>query len=178
MADHGCDRVLLRLEQPGRHTHPPMKSRPPFPLQIPRRYGMVLRVKPERFEDYKRHHAAVWPGVLERITASQIRNYSIFHREGWLFSYFEYWETISKPTCGSSRPTSRRDGGGPSWSPCRTRFQPGRLMNGGRGWRKCFTTTDHGVCFHGLPRPFLGLFASQLPVARRRAFDIRAPRAA
>ena len=64
-----------------------MKSRSPFA----RRYGMVLRVKPEKFEEYKRHHAAVWPGVLERITASEIRNYSIFHRDGWLFSYFEYW---------------------------------------------------------------------------------------
>jgi L-rhamnose mutarotase len=70
-----------------------MKTRSPFPAQsqVPRRYGMVLRVKPERFEEYKRMHQAVWPGVLERITASQMRNYSIFHREGWLFAYFEYW---------------------------------------------------------------------------------------
>jgi L-rhamnose mutarotase len=56
----------------------------------PRRFGMVLRVRPERFEEYKIQHAAVWPGVLARITASRIRNYSIYHREGWLFSYFEY----------------------------------------------------------------------------------------
>jgi L-rhamnose mutarotase len=52
---------------------------------------MVLRVRPERFEEYKRYHAAVWPEVLERITASRIKNYSIYHKEGWLFSYFEYW---------------------------------------------------------------------------------------
>jgi L-rhamnose mutarotase len=57
----------------------------------PRRYGMMLRVRPERFEEYKRLHVAVWPGVLARITASKIRNYSIFHRNNWLFSYFEYW---------------------------------------------------------------------------------------
>jgi L-rhamnose mutarotase len=62
-----------------------MKTKP-----SPRRYGMVLRVRSERFEEYKRLHAAVWPGVLERITASKIHNYSIFHRDGWLFSYFEY----------------------------------------------------------------------------------------
>lgn len=68
-----------------------MKSKSPFPQRVPRRFGMVLRVRPERFEEYKRHHEAVWPGVLERITASQIKNYSIFHRENWLFSYFEYW---------------------------------------------------------------------------------------
>jgi L-rhamnose mutarotase len=59
--------------------------------QNPRRYAMVLRVRPERFEEYKRHHAAVWPGVLQQITDSRIANYSIFHREGWLFAYFEYW---------------------------------------------------------------------------------------
>jgi len=55
-----------------------------------RRYGMVLRVRPERFEEYKRCHKAVWPGVLRRITESKITNYSIYHREGWLFAYFEY----------------------------------------------------------------------------------------
>ena len=55
-----------------------------------RRYGMMLRVKPEKFEEYKRLHQAVWPGVLDRITASKVSNYSIYHREGWLFAYFEY----------------------------------------------------------------------------------------
>jgi len=67
----------------------------PFPVRArpsgPRRFGMVLRVKPERFEEYRRIHAAVWPGVIERISTSLIRNYSIFHKDGWLFSYFEYW---------------------------------------------------------------------------------------
>jgi len=66
-----------------------MKSRSPFPAPL-RRYGMALRVKPENFEEYKRYHTAVWPGVLQRISASQITNYSIFHRDGWLFAYFEY----------------------------------------------------------------------------------------
>jgi len=61
----------------------------PKPQKL-RRYGMVLRVKPERFEEYKRYHRAVWPGVLERIAKSKITNYSIYHREGWLFAYFEY----------------------------------------------------------------------------------------
>ena len=61
------------------------------PRNGPRRFGMVLRVRPEKFEEYKRMHAAVWPGVLERISACSIRNYSIYHKDGWLFSYFEYW---------------------------------------------------------------------------------------
>ena len=55
-----------------------------------RRYGMVLKVRPEKFEEYKRLHAAVWPEVLAMIRKCNIRNYSIYHKDGYLFSYFEY----------------------------------------------------------------------------------------
>jgi L-rhamnose mutarotase len=51
----------------------------------------MLRVKPGHFDAYKRHHAAVWPEVLATIARCQIRNYTIYHREGFLFSSFEYW---------------------------------------------------------------------------------------
>ncbi|WP_421579009.1 L-rhamnose mutarotase [Shinella sp. M31] len=56
------------------------------------RIGMVIGVKPERIEEYKRLHAAVWPEVLARISACNIRNYSIFLKEpeNLLFSFFEY----------------------------------------------------------------------------------------
>lgn len=54
------------------------------------RYGQVIGVKPERLEEYKTYHAAVWPEVLETIRACNIRNYSIFHKDGRLFAYFEY----------------------------------------------------------------------------------------
>jgi L-rhamnose mutarotase len=54
------------------------------------RYGMVLKVRPERLEEYKGLHAAVWPAVLKMIRECNIRNYSIYHRDGYLFSYFEY----------------------------------------------------------------------------------------
>ena len=55
-----------------------------------KRYGMIVKVKPEKAEEYRRLHAAVWPKVLEMITKCNIRNYSIFHRKELLFSYFEY----------------------------------------------------------------------------------------
>jgi L-rhamnose mutarotase len=55
-----------------------------------KRYGMALKVRPEKFEEYKRLHAAVWPGVLAMIKKCHIRNYSIYHKDGYLFSYFEY----------------------------------------------------------------------------------------
>jgi len=61
------------------------------PAEKPERYGQVIRVRPERFEEYRRHHTAVWPGVLATISACHIRNYSIYHKDGVLYAYFEYW---------------------------------------------------------------------------------------
>ena len=54
------------------------------------RYGMVIQVKPEKLAEYKALHADAWPGVLAMIRACNIRNYSIYYRDGYLFSYFEY----------------------------------------------------------------------------------------
>ncbi|WP_290863599.1 L-rhamnose mutarotase [Hamadaea sp.] len=50
----------------------------------------VIRLRPEKAEEYRTLHAAVWPAVQERIRASNITNYSIFLRDGLLFAYFEY----------------------------------------------------------------------------------------
>jgi L-rhamnose mutarotase len=55
-----------------------------------KRYGQIIGVKPEHFEEYKKYHAAVWPDVLKMITACNIRNYSIYHKDSQLFAYFEY----------------------------------------------------------------------------------------
>ena len=55
-----------------------------------RRFGQVIRVKPERIEEYERLHAATWPGVLAAIESANIRNYSIYRHNETLFAYFEY----------------------------------------------------------------------------------------
>lgn len=55
-----------------------------------RRYGMIVQVKPDRLDEYKRLHAAVWPDVLRTIRECNIRNYSIYYANGYLFSYYEY----------------------------------------------------------------------------------------
>jgi L-rhamnose mutarotase len=55
-----------------------------------KRFGMVIGVKPDKVEEYKKLHAAVWPDVLKMIRACNIRNYSIFLKDDKLFSYFEY----------------------------------------------------------------------------------------
>jgi L-rhamnose mutarotase len=58
-----------------------------------KRYGSVIKVRTERIEEYKRYHAAVWPEVLSMIRKCNIRNYSIFLKDGFLFGYFEYHGT-------------------------------------------------------------------------------------
>jgi L-rhamnose mutarotase len=55
-----------------------------------KRFGQVIGVRAERFDEYVKYHAKVWPKVLKMITACNIRNYSIFHKDGLLFAYFEY----------------------------------------------------------------------------------------
>lgn len=59
-----------------------------------RRFGAVIRLRPERVDEYRRMHEAVWPEVLERLKRSRLRNYSIFLRDlagqPHLFAYFEY----------------------------------------------------------------------------------------
>ena len=54
------------------------------------RYGSVIKLRPEKYEQYKKLHAEPWPGVLEIISACNIHNYSIYFKDGYLFSYFEY----------------------------------------------------------------------------------------
>jgi L-rhamnose mutarotase len=58
------------------------------------RFGQVIGVKPENLEAYKRHHAAVWPEILDKIRDCNIRNYSIYYKNvngmPLLFAYFEY----------------------------------------------------------------------------------------
>jgi len=55
-----------------------------------KRIASVIGLDPEHWAEYERLHASVWPGVLERLSRSGIRNYSIYRYDDLLFSYFEY----------------------------------------------------------------------------------------
>jgi len=55
-----------------------------------KRYGMVIKLKPGSEDEYRAYHARVWPEVLEKIRDCNIANYSIYFKDGFLFSYFEY----------------------------------------------------------------------------------------
>ena len=55
-----------------------------------KRYAMIIKIRAGALDEYVRLHKNVWPDVLEMIRKCNIRNYSIYHRDGYLFSYFEY----------------------------------------------------------------------------------------
>ena len=55
-----------------------------------KRFGEVIKVKPERFEEYKKLHDNIWPGIVEKIHKANMQNFTIFYRDGYLFKYFEY----------------------------------------------------------------------------------------
>ncbi|MGZ4450024.1 MAG: L-rhamnose mutarotase [Nocardioides sp.] len=49
-----------------------------------------LQVRPDRIEEYRSRHAAVWPDMLQALAATGWRNYSLFLRpDGLLVGYVE-----------------------------------------------------------------------------------------
>jgi L-rhamnose mutarotase len=59
------------------------------------RMGMVIGVKADKLDEYKRLHAAPWPEMDAALKAANIANYSIYLREPelLLFGYWEYTGT-------------------------------------------------------------------------------------
>jgi L-rhamnose mutarotase len=55
-----------------------------------KRYGMVIGIKPEFEEAYRRAHRAVPAEVLSMIEECNIRDFSIFVRNSVLYNYFVY----------------------------------------------------------------------------------------
>ncbi len=54
------------------------------------RIAWVIKVKPEKLDEYKKLHANPWPEVNAMLKKANIQNYSIYFRDGQLFSYLEY----------------------------------------------------------------------------------------
>ncbi len=55
----------------------------------------MLKVRPDRLDEYKRSHEAVWPDMLDALSRHGWRNYSLFLRDdGMLFGYFEAEESF------------------------------------------------------------------------------------
>lgn len=55
-----------------------------------KRYGMVIKLKPEKVDDYIKLHQQVWPEILAILSRYHVKNYSIFMKDHFLFGYLEY----------------------------------------------------------------------------------------
>tara|TARA_B100000029_G_C17568308_1_gene955771 strand:+ start:1950 stop:2279 length:330 start_codon:yes stop_codon:yes gene_type:complete len=55
-----------------------------------KRYGMVIKLKPEKKDYYIENHQNVWPEILKELKKIKIKNYSIFLKEDFMFGYLEY----------------------------------------------------------------------------------------
>ena len=53
------------------------------------RTAFVLRVRPDKIDEYVRAHQEVWPEMLEALRGAGIRNYTIFRDGNRMFGYFE-----------------------------------------------------------------------------------------
>ena len=54
------------------------------------RYGKVIKIKAGKLSYYKKLHANPWTEVKNAIKECNLRNFSIYYKDGYLFSYYEY----------------------------------------------------------------------------------------
>lgn len=57
------------------------------------RHGQIIRLREGVLQEYRRYHDEIWPEVADKIRECNIRNYTIFHKDGLLFAFFEYHGT-------------------------------------------------------------------------------------
>ncbi len=68
------------------------------------RVGFLLKVKPDKIDEYKAHHQAVWPEMLDALRRTGWHNYSLFMRpDGMLFGYFETPENFGAARAGMAQ---------------------------------------------------------------------------
>jgi L-rhamnose mutarotase len=56
---------------------------------VTQRSSFVLRVRPDRIDEYLANHRNVWPEMLDALRGAGIRNYTIFRSGNEVFGYFE-----------------------------------------------------------------------------------------
>jgi L-rhamnose mutarotase len=100
------------------------------------RFGMVIGLREEKMEEYKKIHASAWPEVLTMIKECNIQNYSIYLRKlddgrYYLFSYFEYTgnDFPSDMEKMAADPTTQK-----WWSICKPCQQPLENRSAGEWW--------------------------------------------
>lgn len=95
--------MLYFLQRPRYSLPTPLSN---FQLGGPpiKRIGFLLKVKQDKIDEYKAHHRAVWPEMLDALRRNGWRNYSLFMREdGLMFGYFEADENFAAALEGMSK---------------------------------------------------------------------------
>jgi L-rhamnose mutarotase len=73
------------------------------------RICFLLKVRPEKVEEYKKRHAQIWPEMLEALSESGWNNYSIFLKpDGLLVGYLEADDFDKCRTAMKNRPVNTR----------------------------------------------------------------------
>ena len=76
-----------------------MAPRPPL-----NRIAFRLQVRPDLLEEYRCHHAAVWPEMLDALERCGWHRYSLFiDDDGTLFGYFETAGTLQDAVAAMQR---------------------------------------------------------------------------
>lgn len=69
-----------------------------------KRVAFLLKVKPDKLDEYVKHHEQVWPEMLDALRRTGWKNYSLFMRDdGLLFGYFETPESFQAALAGMSQ---------------------------------------------------------------------------
>ena len=85
----------------------------PSAIQSRHRVCFQLQVKPDRLDEYRERHAAVWPDMLRAIRRPAGHNYSLFLRDdGLLIGYVRDRRRSSTPRPHSARTDVNRPLGG------------------------------------------------------------------
>ena len=72
------------------------------------RRAFVLRVRPDRIDEYVEAHREVWPEMLDALQGAGIRNYSIFRAGTEVFGYFEAEDLAAAARYLDDQDVSRR----------------------------------------------------------------------
>ena len=98
-----------------------------------------LRVRPERIDEYRERHRAVWPDMLAALRAAGWRNYSLFLRpDGLLIGYLET-EDFEAAQSGQWRPRRSTPAGRRRWR------RSSRASRRSSDWRRSSTLTEYAA---------------------------------
>ena len=103
------------------------------------RSGFVLRVKPDRIDEYVEAHRDVWPEMLDALRGAGIRNYTIFRAGNEMFGYFEADDLAARAEryLAAQEVCAR-------WQDAMAEFLDERVPTAGRRrWKRSFGSTEH-----------------------------------